>query len=211
MPRSTLPVEITNVNPMTNEATISPLSSQLVVVRRHASRVSNAKLISIHFFCHADGEPRPSATPKGCALQESSHSSLRLADLAAVPISRPRTVASTDGPSCSGGKLHRPRQVPFCSPKGHKARESTTPVRSEPTWNIRESIPGTARNRYGRPQRAICGKRGCTRSRQRRRCHGSPMGWCASRQRERWRCVPGSSSLVSTERGPRSRENSLNA
>ena len=125
MPRSTLPVEITHVNPMTNEATMSPLSSQLVVVLRHASLVSNARFIPVHVsFCRADCVPRPSATPEGCASQESSHSNLRLA-VVAVPISRLGTVASPDGPSCSGGGPHRPRQGALCS---QKRRENSRPL-----------------------------------------------------------------------------------
>lgn len=39
--------------------TMSPLSSQLVIVLRHASLVSIAKFISVGFsFCHAGGESR---------------------------------------------------------------------------------------------------------------------------------------------------------
>ena len=122
MPRSTLPVEITHANPMTNEATMSPLSSQLVVVLRHASLVSNARFISVHVsFCHADSEPCPSDTEKECALQALSHWNLRLGDLAVAPVSRPGTFAPTDGPSCCGADPIDPAWFPFVPRQGSGA------------------------------------------------------------------------------------------
>ena len=166
MPRSTLPVEITNVKPMTNEVTMSPLSSQLVVVLRHASLVSNARFISVHFAsCDADGVTRRFATPKVCARQEYSHSNLRPADLAVAPFSRPGVVDSPDRPACFGGRPHRPQQVPLCSPKRREnsrplstllgKRELRSQDRADPAAYCRRQLSWRPQGRSRRPIRAI--------------------------------------------------------
>lgn len=51
---------------------MSPLSSQLVIVLRHASLASKAKFISVQFsFCQADGES--GSTKMQITIQHSSH------------------------------------------------------------------------------------------------------------------------------------------